>query len=254
MYPESNTLPKQPYPVRFAAGLVDFAAFCGPVKDALVSLGVPAEISGRNDMTIEGKKFSGNAQYIKDGRIMHHGTILYDSDLRVLSLALQPGKDKIESRGIKSVQSRVTNVRPYMKTDMPISGFWKVLKDYMIASFDMQEFQLTPEHLAAVEELNRNVYSQWSWNYGISPPYSLRRARRVEGCGKIEIFLDVSEGKIKNIAFYGDFFGNSDPSELGKILTGLNLEEGELKAALKDIDISQFFHGLDTEDFIGLLF
>jgi lipoate-protein ligase A len=185
---------------------------------------------------------------------MHHGTILYDSDLQVLSLALKPGKDKIESRGIKSVQSRVTNVRPYMKTDMPISGFWKTLKDYMIASFDMQEFQLTPGHHAAVEELNRNVYSQWSWNYGSSPPYSLRRARRVEGCGKIEIFLDVNEGKIKNIVFYGDFFGNSEPSELGKILTGLNLEEGELKAALKGIDISQFFHGLDTEGFIGLLF
>ena len=232
---------------------IHFSAFCKPIQEALSALGIPVEISGRNDMTVEGKKFSGNAQYVKNGRVMHHGTILYDSDLDILSRALKPGKDKIESKGIKSVQSRVTNIRPYMKTDMPVTDFWSALKDYMISAFSMRELRLTPEQHAEVKELRERVYSQWNWNYGKSPPYTLYKAGRIEGCGKIEILLDIEkEGKIKNIAFYGDFFGNREPGELGKILTGHYLNYDDLKAALNDIDISQYFYGLNSESFLAL--
>jgi len=238
-----------------STGALDFSAFCIPIQKALLPLGVPVEISGRNDMTVEGKKFSGNAQYIKQGRVMHHGTILYDSDLSILSQALNPGTDKIESRGIKSVRSRVTNIRPYMKTDMRIADFWAALRDHMNAAFDMRNFILTPEHEYAVEELRKNVYSQWSWNYGTSPPHTLRRARRIEGCGKIEILLDIgTEGKIRNIAFYGDFFGNRDPAEIGDMLTGHRLEYGEIKTALDGMEISRYFHALDNAGFLALLF
>ena len=232
---------------------IDFSAFYKPIQGALSALGVPVEISGRNDMTVEGKKFSGNAQYIKDGRIMHHGTILYDSDLEMLSRALKPGTDKIESKGIKSVQSRVTNIRPYMKTDMPLMDFWAAIKNYMIDTFAMREFILTPEQKTSVEELENNVYSRWSWNYGSSPPYTLRKAIRFEGCGKIEIFLDIERGgRIKNIAFYGDFFGNRDPAELGEILSGHHLNEDDLHSALANVDVSQYFHSLKKEDFLAL--
>jgi len=233
---------------------IDFSAFCKPIREALRSMGVPVEFSGRNDMVVEEKKFSGNAQYIKNGRVMHHGTILYDSDLQMLSNALKPGEDKIESRGIKSLRSRVTNIRPYMKTDVPIQGFWSALKDYMVNAFQMSELSLSPEQNAGIKELRENVYSRWSWNYGTSPPYTQRKTRRIEGCGKIEILLDIGqEGKIKNIAFYGDFFGNKDLSELEDKLTGHHLEYGELKAAISGMDISEFFHALKPEDFLALL-
>jgi lipoate---protein ligase len=234
---------------------IDFSVFCEPIRKALCSLGVPVELSGRNDMTVEEKKFSGNAQYIKDGKVMHHGTILYDSDLQVLSRALKPPSDKIESRGIKSVKSRVTNIRPYMKNDMPITGFWAALKDYFFDAFNMRDFTLTPAHNAEVEELRQKVYSQWSWNYGNSPPYSLRKVRRVEGCGKIEILLDVAkDGIINNVAFYGDFFGNRELSELGEKLIGLHFEHDELKTALEKMDFSDYIYNLTTKDFLELLF
>jgi lipoate-protein ligase A len=234
---------------------LDFSAFCEPIRKALLSFGVPVELSGRNDMTVEGKKFSGNAQYIKDGKVMHHGTILYDSDLQALSRALKPPGDKIESRGIKSVKSRVTNIRPYMKTDMPITPFWAALKDYFFEAFDMRDFTLTPAHNAEVEELRQKVYSRWSWNYGNSPPYSLRKVRRIEGCGKIEILLDVEkEGIIRNAAFYGDFFGNRELSELGERLIGLRFEYDGLKAALRGLDFSEYIYNLTIEDFLDLLF
>jgi len=234
---------------------IDFSAFCEPIRKALCSLGVPVEFSGRNDMTVEEKKFSGNAQYVKDGKVMHHGTILYDSDLQVLSRALKPPSDKIESRGIKSVKSRVTNIRPYMKTDMPIAGFWTALKNYFFDEFDMREFALAPEHVSEVEELRQNIYSQWSWNYGNSPPFSLRKVRRIEGCGKVEILLDVAkEGIIKNVAFYGDFFGNRELSELGEKLAGLHLECNELTAALEKLDFSEYIYNLTIKDFLDMLF
>jgi lipoate-protein ligase A len=233
---------------------IEFSVFCEPIQQALRSFGVPVEISGRNDMTVDGKKFSGNAQYTKQNRVMHHGTILYDCDLDILSQALSPGKDKIESRGISSVRSRVSNIRPYMKTGMPITDFWTALKDYMVAAFDMRQFTLGPDHDTEIENLKDSVYAQWSWNYGSSPPYTMRKVRRIEGCGKIEILLDIErKGKIRNIAFYGDFFGNRDLAELSIILTGHHLENKELKTALSGVDISQYFHALETEAFISLL-
>ncbi len=234
---------------------IDFSVFCKPIQEALQSLNVPVEISGRNDMTVDGMKFSGNAQYLKEGRVMHHGTILYDSDMTMLSQALKPGNDKIESKGIKSIRSRVTNIRPFMKNNEPLSAFWDALKNYMNAALDMKDLMLSPGQIAEVDELNKKRYSQWSWNYGNSPAYTMRKVRRIEGCGKIEVFLDVEkEGVIKNIAFYGDFFGNKEPSELGGILRGHHFHYDEIKSVIKDADVSQYFHSLKTDDFLALMF
>ena len=232
-------------------GSIDFTFFCKPISAALNSLGVPVEISGRNDMTVDGMKFSGNAQYIKQGRVMHHGTILYDSDLSILSMALNPGEDKIESRGIKSIQSRVTNIRPYMKTDMDMDDFWAVLKDHFKP---MEDYVLGAEQNSAIDDLRDKVYAQWSWNYGSSPPHTLRKIRRIPGCGKIEILLDIGrEGRISNIAFYGDFFSSLEIADLSKMLTGHKLEYKEISTVLEDIDISQFFNALKKDSFLNLL-
>jgi lipoate---protein ligase len=233
---------------------IDFAAFCGPIKNALVSFGVPVEISGRNDMTVEGKKFSGNAQYLKQGRVMHHGTILYDSNPDVITNALNITNDKIESKGIRSVKSRITNIRPYMKTDMPVGDFWAALKARMSGAFDMREYTLRAEEEAEVDKLKEQVYSQWNWNYGASPPHNIRKTRRVEGCGTFEILLDVGKGGIINgIAFYGDFFGNDDPALLAGILKGRRLEYNDLAEAIRAVDISRYFHNLDAQNFLALL-
>jgi len=234
---------------------INFAAFCLPIKKALVSFGVPVEISGRNDMTVEGKKISGNAQYIKQGRVMHHGTLLYDSDLEMLSGALNVTNDKIESKGIKSVKSRVTNIRPYMKTDMPVGDFWTNLKQHFFTAFDMKEYNLSTEDKAEVEKLKENTYSQWKWNYGASPPYNIRKSHRIEKCGTVEILLDIEkDGIIKNIVFYGDFFGNDDTAELAEILKGHHFEYNELADTVKNINVSRFFNNLDAKTFLDLLF
>ena len=115
-------------------------------------------------MTIEGKKISGNACYIKKGRVMHHGTLLYDSDLDMLSNSLNVSNDKIESKAIKSIKSRVTNIKPYMKTDMSVKDFFYALKENMFVRLNCQEYILSPEDETKVEKLIEQVYSKWSWN------------------------------------------------------------------------------------------
>ena len=98
------------------------------------------------------------------------------------------------------------------------------------------------------------TYAQWAWNYGNSPPHTLQKKRRIEGCGKIDILLDIGrEGKIKNIAFYGDFFGLLDPAELADRLKDNRLEYNEIKTALDGVDINQYFHALTLENFLALL-
>ncbi|MDO5717732.1 MAG: lipoate--protein ligase [Tissierellia bacterium] len=233
--------------------IFDFSRFCNPVVKALASLGVKVAISGRNDMTIDGKKFSGNAMYKKKGRVMHHGTLMYDSNLDILTKALKVSKDKIESKGIKSIKSRVTNVKPYMKEDIGIDKFIDSLRDYMFRENDMVEYNLTDEDIANVDKLYEDIYSKWEWNYGASPKYTVLKERRIEGFGKLEIYMDIKGGKIKDISFYGDYFGNGDSKELTEILRDVNLEEKSLREKLDSVDINYYFNNLNLDEFINLI-
>lgn len=231
----------------------DFSTFCAPVMRALATLGVRAELSGRNDMTIDGKKFSGNSMYVKNGRVMHHGTIMYDSDLRVLSSALNVPKDKIESKGVQSVRGRVTNIKPYMKEDIPIDRFIHALRGFMFQEYAMEEYRLTEDDYTSVRKLRDEVYSTWEWNFGASPQYSVHKKRRVEGCGKIEIFMEVKQGVIQDIRFYGDFFGNGDHSDFNALLKGRQLSEKDLRSALYGIPVGDYFRNLSCDDLISIL-
>ena len=130
----------------------NFSDFCKPIIELLNSLGVNAVLNGRNDMSIEGKKFSGNSQYAKRGRIMHHGTIMFDSDLDIVGNSLVVSKDKIQSKGVTSIRSRVTNIKPHMQTDVSIEEFKrhdkaKFNQDNFIEhiDFDFMEIQVIEE-------------------------------------------------------------------------------------------------------------
>ncbi len=223
---------------------LDLASFCVPVVKALASLGVEAEISGRNDITIDGKKFSGNAQYQRGGRVMHHGTIMFDSNLETLSAALRVSADKIESKGVKSVRSRVTNVKEHLPDPrMTVEDFKKALRDFMARENGMEAYELTAEDRAAVEAL-RGRYESWEWNYGNSPAYDILKERRVEGCGKVQAYMKVEKGLIKSCAMRGDYFGAEDAAELEGALVGRELNEGSIRAALEGIDVGRCIRNL----------
>ena len=233
-------------------GELNFGRFCGIVLDALARVGVQGEINGRNDMTIDGKKFSGNAQYAKQGRVMHHGTILFDSDGSVLAGALQVDEAKIRAKGVKSVRSRVTNVRPYLPKDMTLSKFRKVLLGSILTQFPGEEYVFTPADLAEIEKRSAR-YRDWDWNYGKSPACDLVRQKRVEGCGSVEAYLTLDQGRIQQLQFRGDFFSAREPEILAQRLIGLPLERQALEAALLAEDVGSFFMGLDAEGLLKIL-
>lgn len=231
----------------------DFSTFCRPVMAALASFGVEAQFSGRNDMTIQGRKFSGNSQYVKHGRVMHHGTIMYDSDLDAVQQALHVSKDKLVSKGLPSVRSRVTNVRPHMTQPVSTEEFMERLRVFMFTEYHLEQYELTEQDIYAIQCIQAEVYDRWEWNYGSSPACQIEKRRRIEGCGEIQIHIDVENGMIQALAFHGDYFGTRDAGELAQRLVGSQLEESSIRKAVKDVEVNEYFQNLDLDIFCSLL-
>ncbi len=232
---------------------LDFRLFCLPVVRTLEQFGVRAEINGRNDITIDGKKFSGNSQYLREGRVMHHGTILFDSDLNVVSDALRVDESKIRSKGVKSVRSRVTNVRPFLPAGCTLADFRAALLQNVSREASCSEYVLTSEDESAIGALCARRYATYDWNYGASPECTLLRRARVEGCGLVEAYFTVEHGTIVRLEFHGDFFSIDEPELLAARFIGLRPEAEQFGAALRGVDVSRFFVGMTNESFLALL-
>ena len=229
-------------------GFTDMAMALSFLKENAKAFGGNPE-----NITIDGQKFSGNAQYRKQGRIMHHGTLMFDSDLSVVAQALQVSQDKIESKGIPSVRSRVTTIRPYLRQDVSLEQFKALLLEAMFEGTPMEPYSLTTQDLAAVQALRDSRYATWEWNYGASPKWSVRKRRRVEGVGVIEVFLVVEQGRIAAADFRGDYFSAEDSGPLSARLMGLPLEPSALTDALRDVPVDRYFTGLTAEALVCIL-
>lgn len=231
----------------------NFEFFTRPVVKALRSLGVNAEFSGRNDITIDGKKFSGNAQYWSKNRLLHHGTILFNSDLAVVQEALNVKTDKLQSKGVKSVRSRVTNIYPYLKTPVTIEEFKEVLLKYMQEEQTGPDIILSPEQIAEVEAIKEQRYAKWEWNIGESPECEVVKEQRFPG-GKLELHLNIASGRIEDLQIFGDFFGTLPVEELAQKLNGRQYRESDVAEALAELDFSQYFLGITQAEFLECLF
>ena len=234
-------------------GKVDLRSFCEPVVAALARFGVRAEISGRNDITVDGRKFSGNAQYIRRGRVMHHGTILFDSDLSAVQKVLTVRAEKIAGKGVDSVRSRVTNLRPYLPGTVSLADFRKVLLEELTEGLQAEEYRFSAAEEETIDERVQNRYGTWEWNFGASPAATLLKRERFEGCGSVEALMRLKKGRIEALQFHGDFFSTREPALLAEQLIGLRPEKNVLEEALKDTDVSLYFTGLEAEQLAGLL-
>jgi lipoate-protein ligase A len=233
---------------------IDFKKYNISILEALIKLGVKCELSGRNDITIEGKKFSGIAQSIWKDRVLNHGTLLFNTELDVLNNALNVKKDKIESKGVKSVKSRVTNIKDHLNVDVDIEEFREILARSILKTDDVEAktLKLNEEQLQEIDKLFQEKYSTWEWNYGSSPPFNYKNYRRFP-FGSVEVRLEVKHGSISECKIYGDFFGTEDISILEKRLIGQKYEKEGLGKFLKEIDLKEYFGGIRKEDFLDLL-
>jgi lipoate-protein ligase A len=220
---------------------VDFHHFLDPVRLALEDMGVPAKISGRNDLEAGGRKISGNAQLLRRGKVLHHGTLLVDMDFSRMVEALNPAPEKILSKGIASMRSRVAN----------IAEFWRagsspdLLKQALLRRCAEGQGELRPEITAAAEALAESKYRSWDWNYGTSPSFTEKKRERFPW-GLVEMRLEVRGGRIAACRFHGDFFAAGTIGELEALLAGRKRESGDLATALNGVDLENFFSGCDA--------
>ena len=211
----------------------NYIYFTEPVIKYLNSLGVKASFSGRNDICIGNKKISGNAQVIYKDRIMHHGTLLFNSDLSILSSVLTPNKLKTESKGIKSNRARVDNIKNHLPKDFTIDKFVKGLCEYL--KNDLEEYTFSDSDVRAINSLVKDKYGTYEWNIGYSPKGSNRLDARFN-FGTLTLTFDLVNGTIENAEIFGDYFPIGSPSEFIKHLNGKRFNKDDFLLALSGIE------------------
>ncbi len=231
----------------------NFVKFTKPVIQALNELGVNAELSGRNDILVDGKKISGNAQCYKNGRLLHHGTLLFNTDMSNLVKALKVKELKIKSKGIKSIRSRVANIKDYINKNMTIYEF----KDYLIKNFsrssEISEYLLTDYDLAYVNKKAEEKFSTWDWNWGESPEFEIQKIKKFH-FGLIDLRLNIKGGCIKNCKIYGDFFAKEDITSLEQQLIDIPYKEENIKLTLSEINLNDYFSNITINEFVKFVF
>lgn len=232
----------------------NFKKFTEPVVKALRSLGVDAELSGRNDLQVGERKISGNAQFHSKGKILSHGTLLFNSEMQNVASALKVNAEKYASKSTKSVRSRVANISEFLQEPLSIEQFrLTILHSIFEGSDSIPTYQLTEEDWKKVHQLADERYRSWEWNYGRSPKFNMQQRKRIEGAGTFDVRLNVEEGIIKEAAIFGDFFGRGDRNEVAEKLVGIKYDEAELSKLSDEIDLQFYFGPITKEDWMSLL-
>lgn len=226
--------------------------FTRPVVEALKGLGMQSEASGRNDILVEGCKVSGTAQRLSGGRILHHGTLLFDSDPDMVAGALNVDPTKFQSKSSKSVRSRIGSIRSHLREDMDLPAFWAYLKTALAGS-GLYEAQLTEQELSEVETLRREKYATWEWNFGRSPRFDLTNKHRFSG-GSLEVSLHAERGCITDIAFLGDFLSLSPLEELEQALRGCAFRREDVQAVLERFPMRELFGAVTEKEVLDTIF
>ncbi len=234
---------------------IDFRKFTQPVIRVLNSLGVPAEFNSRNDIAIRGKKFSGNAQRVYKNRVLHHGTIMFNSKLEDVHNVLKVKAEKFKSKSVKSVRSRVTNISDYLPEPITIDEFKKLLLERLFLEQDSpkREYVLTEEDQAEIREMMEEKYANWEWNYGYSPKFNYEKTDRFDG-GTLQVRLNVVKGIIEECKIYGDFFGVEDVQDVENRLKGVRYDRAAIQEALQGVDLDPYFGGITRDELLSCFF
>ena len=230
-------------------GEADRVELCRPVIDVLRSIGVVAEISGRNDITVDGRKVSGTAMCSRGGRSLFHGTLLISADLEAMSEALKPDENKLIGHGVKSVRSRVANLSEYTEEVSPdIIG--AMLAGYMTERGG-EIYGLGESDIEAIEKLRDSKYSTDEWNCGAEQLQKPERSRL--SCGTVYIKKKTAFGRIEDIRIFGDFMNTGDVSEIEKRLKGIELRRGAITSALESVQTEKYIPGLTAGELADII-
>ncbi|HHW9772855.1 TPA: lipoate--protein ligase [Staphylococcus aureus] len=230
----------------------NFQKFTEPIVQALQSLGVNAELTGRNDIQVGQAKISGNAMVKVKNRMFSHGTLMLNSDLDEVQNALKVNPAKIKSKGIKSVRKRVANIQEFLNDPLEIEEFKKIILKTIFGEAEVEEYKLTDEDWENIEKLSNDKYRTWEWNYGRNPKYNFEREEKFEK-GFVQIKFDVKRGKIEHAKIFGDFFGVGDVTDLENALVGCLHDFEHIEEALSEYDLNHYFGDIDRHELIRLM-
>jgi len=234
--------------------LINFRKYTEPILEVLQKLDIHAKFEGRNDLTINGRKFSGNAEHVWKNRVLHHGTLLFSSEISNLSDALKVDSLKFTDKAVKSVRSRVTNISEYLKKKIDVMEFYELIINHIISTHpDIKMYELSETDNNNINELVNNKYKSWDWNYGYSPKYNFSKTFKTNG-GKIEIYLDVVNGIITSAKIHGDFFNKYDINELENLLVSLPHNYDDILRKLLNTEINNYINDISLKEFINGLF
>lgn len=230
----------------------NFQKFTEPIVQALQSLGVNAELTGRNDIQVGQAKISGSAMVKVKNRMFSHGTLMLNSDLDEVQNALKVNPAKIKSKGIKSVRKRVANIQEFLNDPLEIEEFKKIILKTIFGETEVEEYKLTDEDWENIEKLSNDKYRTWAWNYGRNPKYNFEREEKFEK-GFVQIKFDVKRGKIEHAKIFGDFFGVGDVTDLENALVGCLHDFEHIEEALSEYDLYHYFGDIDRHELIRLM-
>lgn len=240
--------------------VLDFSYFTKPVIEALTGLGLEARLDGRNDIICENVKISGNAQCVyprPDGRkiLLHHGTLLFGADLDKLALSLNVNAEKIKSKGIKSVKSRVLNIRTLLSEDMSTEEFYSYLIKNAENNYGVTAASFSNEEIIKIQQLDAEKYSTWEWNFGKSPNFDITCEKRYP-FGSVSVMYSTENGIITSIDISGDFFGTENAENLSNSLAGVKLNEAEIMKRLSapdTPDVGKAINGCTPQIIVDLI-
>ncbi|OGT29684.1 MAG: lipoate--protein ligase [Gammaproteobacteria bacterium RIFCSPHIGHO2_12_FULL_35_23] len=231
----------------------DYRTFTQPIIQALVALDIPAELTGRNDIIVKDRKISGNAQYRRAERMFCHGTLLFNTDLNNVVAALNVKPDKIQSKGIKSIRSRVANISEFLIQPMTVAEFKQHLINTIFIDKPKKIHHFSDLDWQAIEKLAKEKYENWDWNYGKSPEFNFQNRSRFN-IGEIDIRFNVKNSRVAAVKIYGDFFAQEDISGLETLLLNLPYEPNAFSEALATVNLHNYFGFLTVAEFLTLCF
>lgn len=229
----------------------DFPGYLHMMLDALRALGVPAEMTGRNDIVVEGRKVSGYAKRVYKDRLMVHGTLMYDVDIASLTEALSVPGSKLDAAGIASVRSRVANLKDYLPQFSSVLEMQAALERMLSRDYADAQVFLTEEEEAGIREICRTKFSTWEWNYGLSPKAGFRHTSKLP-CGTVEVCCSVVRGRIRGLSFGGDFIGSLPAEGLAAALDGCRFDRASILEALRGLGVGRYFDNTSPDQLADL--
>lgn len=236
------------------SNLTDFRKFTQPIIDVIRELGADARFEGKNDLMIDGRKIAGNAAHIFKNKILHHGCLLFSSEMRNVSEALRINPVKYTDKAVKSVPKRVTNISEHIKRPISIEEFTKKLMDHVLSIYpDSRLYQFTEEDKKIIKQLRDEKYITHEWNFGKSPDYNFKKAIRTKG-GLLDMNLDVKKGVIEKAKIFGDFFSEKGITVVENALVNVEHEETAIRDVLSRFPIEKHFSNIDINELVESMF